>query len=147
MWYVCCPQSHTSLFVHEQIIKSEESSELGGSMGEDLEHIWQEATLGKDTVWYSTHYKYTHIYSHRRWEGRWLGVIPSSQPPPSAPRCRRAGFSCKAQDSDWFSPLRCCWSSGHWLVSCDTAYSPSLENRTAVVWTEGSLLFVLHELC
>lgn len=100
------PRPRTSLFVHEQIIITEESSELGGSVSEHLEHVWQEATLRTKCVdhivWYCS--SYIHIYStaytlYKVRKRRRLGALPSSPPPPSAPQCRTAGFSCKAQDS------------------------------------------------
>lgn len=42
-------QTHTCLFVHKLIVVGEEGSELRGSVGEDFEDIWQEASLDENT--------------------------------------------------------------------------------------------------
>lgn len=41
--------THTCLLVHKLIVVGEEGSELRGSVGEDFEDIWQEASLERNT--------------------------------------------------------------------------------------------------
>lgn len=115
-------QTHTCLFAHKLIVVGEEGSEFRGSVGEDFEDIWQEASLEGNT-------EFSRLVM-LLWNCRACTLfVPLIRLPPWAPLRHREGLFCSEPDSDWSSPVGCRWSTvcfpsptflDHWQTTGET---------------------------
>lgn len=93
-------KTHTCLLVHKLIVIGEEGSELCGSVGEDFEDVWQEASLEGNT-------DFSRLMMVLYNRGACTLFVPLTRLPPWAPLRHREGLFCQEPDSDWFSPVGC----------------------------------------
>lgn len=124
-------QTHTCLLVHKLIVVGEEGSELCGSVGEDFEDVWQEASLEGNTEFS----RLMMVFYNGR---ACTSFVPLTRLPPWAPLRHREGLFCQEPDSDWFSPV-CCRRSTVCFPS-----STSLEHRQTTGETPAPTIWQLR---
>lgn len=142
----CCTekQIQTCLFVHQLIVVGEEGSELCGSVGQNLEDIWQKAPLqGHVQVTRHTTCVIISIPAQQRWiYKRQLMCSPWSPLPPLVPRYHTAGLSCTEPDSDWFSPVVHRWSKVWSPPTPSPGEPPGRRGTTVTTVTHTMIAFV-----